>query len=158
MLGKIKEIKEGFGYEIRPVAKMNGSNGNQLGMMAMINVLGGWSNMVGYKVETDLHTFCVLIDNEQLCCENWGYMTSEDDLDYFVNTELLEVKVTDTALNQKVLTKMSDEYVNANEIQFVDFVTDKGTFQLAVYNSHNGYYGHSIVVAKDEDIILNDTL
>lgn len=157
MLGKIKNIEEDFNYKIQPVAKMDGKGG-RLGMSQMINALGGYADMDGYKVETDNHTFFVLIDNSQSCCENWGYMTSEDDLNYYVGAELLEVKVTDTALNQKVLTKMSNEYVDAGEIQFVDFITDKGTFQLAVYNSHNGYYGHGIVVAKDNEILLNETL
>jgi len=43
-------------------------------------------------------------------------------------------------------------------ICFVDFITTNGTFQLAVYNSHNGYYGHGIVVAIDEKIVHDDTL
>lgn len=53
---------------------------------------------------------------------------------------------------------MSCERVHINQIQFVDFVTSRGTFQLAVYNSHNGYYGHGIIVAKDDEILLNETL
>ena len=73
-------------------------------------------------------------------------------------TELLEVNVTDIALNQKVLTQMNEDYIDNREIQFVDFKTNLGTFQLAVYNSHNGYYGHGILVAKDNEILLNDTL
>ena len=73
-------------------------------------------------------------------------------------TELLEVNVTDIALNQKVLTQMNEDYIDNREIQFVDFKTDLGTFQLAVYNSHNGFYGHGILVAKDNEILLNDTL
>ena len=43
-------------------------------------------------------------------------------------------------------------------IQFVDFVTDRGTFQLAVYNSHNGYYGHGILVLKNDEVLLEDDL
>jgi hypothetical protein len=60
-------------------------------------------------------------------------------------------------LNQTVV-KESGYYEDEGGIQFVDFVTDKGVFQLAVYNAHNGYYGHGILVAKDDEILLNDTL
>lgn len=95
--------------------------------------------------------------NGQSCCENWGYLSSEDDLTQFIGNELIEVKLTDVALNQSKLED-SGYYDGDGGIQFVDFVTNKGVFQLAVYNSHNGYYGHGIVVAKDNDILLNDTL
>lgn len=124
----------------------------------IFNIEHGWLEMDGYKVETSEHKFYVLIDNGQSCCENWGYLTSEDDLEYFIGSELIEVKVTDTTLNQKVLTKMNDAYLEEEDIQFVDFKTDKGVFQLAVYNSHNGFYGHNILIKKDDEILLDDCL
>lgn len=157
MLGKITKIEEVRDYKIQPVAKMDGSGG-RLGMAQMINTLCGYSNMDGYKIETDKHIFHVLIDNGQSCCESWGYLSSEDDHLPFIGAELREVRLTDTALKQSVVEK-SDYYGgDGGGIQFVDFVTNKGTFQLAVYNDHNGYYGHGILVAKDEEILLNETL
>lgn len=73
MLGVIKSIEQVHGMGIEPVAGLNGSGG-RLGVGGMITqVLGGYSSMDGYKVETDKHTFHVLIDNEQSCCESWGY-------------------------------------------------------------------------------------
>lgn len=156
MLGKIKNIEEVYNFQIQPVAPLEG-NGGRLGMMQMMNCLCGYSSMDGYKVETDQHIFYVLIDNGQSCCESWGYLSSEDDLALFINTNLLEIKLTDTALNQKAVEK-SGYYEDSGGIQFVDFVTNNGVFQLAVYNAHNGYYGHGILVAKDNEIILNDTL
>lgn len=156
MLGKIKSIQEVYDYKIQPVAKLDGSGG-RLGMSQMMSSLCGYSSMDGYKVETEDHILHVLIDNGQSCCENWGYLSSEDDLTPFIGTELVEIKLTDVALNQSVVEK-SGYYEDSGGIQFVDFVTDKGTFQLAVYNAHNGYYGHGILVAKDNEILLNDTL
>lgn len=38
---------------------------------------------------------------------------------------------------------------------FVDIKTDKGVFQLTVYNSHNGYYGHSVVFLRDDFKIVD---
>ena len=157
MLGKIKSIEEVYNFKIQPVAQLEGSGG-RLGMSQMLNTLCGYADMDGYKVETDKHAFYVLIDNGQSCCENWGYMTSEDNFEPFIGVELFEVNVTDVGLNQKVLTKMGNDYIDNDEIQFVDFKTSNGTFQLAVYNSHNGYYGHGILVAKDNEILLNNTL
>jgi len=158
MLGKIKEITEVYDYKIQPVAKMEGKGGS-LGMVQMLNFLGGYEYMDGYKVETDKHVIYVLIDNGQSCCESWGYFASEDDLNQFIGAELMEINLTDTALSKEKVEK-SDYYDGGGGggIQFVDFVTDKGVFQLAVYNAHNGYYGHGILVAKDNDIILNETL
>lgn len=88
-----------------------------------------------------------------------GLLQSEDDLTAYIGAELREVHLTDTALNKAAVEK-SDYYDgdDGGGIQFVDFVTDRGTFQLAVYNSHNGYYGHGILFAKDDAILLNDTL
>lgn len=115
-------------------------------------------HMDGYKVETDAHTFLVLISNYQSCCESWGYLASDDDLGYFLGATLVEVRLTDKALNQEVVEE-SDYYEGDDGgIQFVDFITDRGTFQLAVYNAHNGYYGHTILILKDNDVLLENVL
>lgn len=136
MLGTIKTIKE----------------------VVDVETSSSWLSMDGYKVETDEHSFYILISNGQSCCENWGYITSEDELDYFLGSELIEVNVTDTTLNKKILTKMDDDYINNSEIQFVDFKTNIGTFQLAVYNHHNGYYGHSILIRQNDKVLVDGCL
>jgi hypothetical protein len=139
------------------MGKMNGSKGANLSLTDMMDGICGYGTKDGYKVVTDKHTYHILISNGQSCCENWGYMSSEDDLDYFVGAELLEVNLTDTELNKGKLDKQN-VWIGDGGVQFVDFVTDKGTLQLAVYNGHNGYYGHSILVAKDNEILLSDTI
>lgn len=156
MLGKIKSIQEVHDYKIHPVVQLRGKGG-RLGVMQMFNALCGYADMDGYRVETDKHIIHVLIDNEQSCCESWGYFASEDDLQAFIGTELKEINLTDKALNKKKFEE-SGYYEDEGGIQFVDFITDKGTFQLAVYNAHNGYYGHGIVVAKDDEILCKDVL
>jgi hypothetical protein len=156
MLGEIKTISEVCDFKIEPVSILNGKRG-RLGMSQMLNSLAGYQDMDGYKVETEKHSFFVLIDNGQSCCESWGYFSSEDDLNQFLGAELKEINLTDTALNQQEFEE-SGYYDDGGGIQFVDFVTDKGVFQLAVYNAHNGYYGHGILVAKDNEILLNETL
>lgn len=157
MLGKIKSIQLVNDFKIEPIAKKDGSGG-RLGMSQMIRFLGGFSEMDGYKIETENHVFFVLIDNGQSCCESWGYMSSEEDHSRFIGAELIEVNLTDTALKKERVDESGYYESDGGGIQFVDFITDKGVFQLAVYNGHNGYYGHGILVAKDCEIILNDTL
>lgn len=110
--------------------------------------------MEGYLIKTTNNEYCVLISNERNCCEEWAFMASEDDLEYYIGAELLEVTLTDIALNQKILKKLPlDWEYMVKEIQFVEFKTNKGIFQLAVYNGHNGHYGHEIVIARKNTTI-----
>lgn len=105
----------------------------------------------GYLIITDQQTIKVGIDNGQGCCERWGYVSSEDDVDQFVGASLLDIKLTDQALR----TYSADEIPEyETSTMFVDFETDKGVLQLVCYNSHNGYYGHeAVLISRD----LNNT-
>lgn len=157
MYGTVKAIAEIQDARAVSIAKMEGRGGRLGTMQTLGNLLDEYRSMDGYAIETDQHVLYVLINNMQECCEHWGYFSSEDDFSRFIGAALLEVNLTDKALNVK---KVEDSgfYEDEGGIQFVDFVTDRGTFQLAVYNAHNGYYGHGIVVAKDEEVMLSETL
>lgn len=157
-LGKIISIEEITGINLENVGNLNGSNGSQLGIGSMINSICGCGSYDGYRVKTEGHEFNILISNEQNCCEDWGYFQLNDDENEFVGAELLQVNLTDTALNKEKCDEEMPYELDAGGIQFVDFETNKGVLQLAVYNGHNGYYGHSIIIAKDEEIVLQDTL
>jgi tRNA(Ile2) C34 agmatinyltransferase TiaS len=98
-----------------------------------------WSGFDGYEVQTDKTNIKVLISNGQSCCENWGYLTTNDDLQEFIEANINKIDVVDTALKKMDAL----EYMDEGSIMFVNFETDKGTLQLAAYNSHNGYYGHT---------------
>ena len=110
-----------------------------------------YGDLDGYFIKTDKTEVFILISSLQHCCEKWGYLSSDDDLSLFIGAKLQDVKLTDKALNQEIVEK-SGYYEYAGGIQFVDFITNKGTFQIAVYNSHNGYYGHDIFVIMDKVI------
>lgn len=156
-LGKIISIEEVTNVKLGNVGNLKGTNGSRLGIFQMVNGLMGGSEYDGYKIKTEKHEFSILIDNGQCCCESWGYFYSNDDEQEFIGANLLEVNLTDTALNKSKVEE-SGYYEEECGIQFVDFVTDKGVLQLAVYNAHNGYYGHPIIFAKDEEIFHQDTL
>jgi len=114
---------------------------------------GEWSGMEGYEVKTNRRTITVLISNEQSCCEEWGYCSSDDNLQGKIGAELLSMSVTDDHLNT---WDFEEGYEGA--AQFVTFTTSKGVFQLAVYNWHNGYYGHDIQVKSDDEVLIDETL
>jgi hypothetical protein len=99
----------------------------------------------GYKITTDKRELNVAVDNRQCCCESWGYMASEDDLEKFIGSTLLRIESVDSALNPKT---DPGEICNGTAY-FVNFYTSKGMFQLAVYDSHNGYYGHSFYMVEE---------
>lgn len=129
-----------------------------LGMMQMLNALRGYGEYDGYKITTEKTEYLILIDNGQCCCESWGYFVSEDDINDYIGKDLIDVALTDKALNNKKL-KESGYYDDYGGIQFVDFkFSDGSVLQFAVYNAHNGYYGHPIIVAKGDEIICQDTL
>ena len=154
--GTIQSVEEVENLDFVPIAPMDGAGGGRLGLGQMINALGGWQRMDGYRVATDEHTFLVLIDNGQSCCESWGYIASDDDFQKVIGRELLAVNITDVSRMKHDVEELT--YIDEGGVQFVDFVTDRGVLQLAVYNAHNGYYGHGILVAKDTELLLNETL
>ena len=96
----------------------------------------------GFEVVTTKRTIRVCISNSNNCCESWGHLASDDNLAQYVGANLLEVASVDTAFNKN--TDPGD--IDEGTVDFVDFVTSAGKFQLAVYDSHNGYYGHSVEI------------
>lgn len=113
----------------------------------------------GYEVETDKNSIRVLIDNSQQCCENWGYFICNGEAtEQYIGKVLTEVRLTDTDCR----TKMLEEHglsTTWTEIQFVDFCfADGDVLQIAVYNEHNGYYGHDILVLVNQDVLKEGCL
>ncbi|WP_135553283.1 DUF7448 domain-containing protein [Paenibacillus cymbidii] len=119
-----------------------------------INESGRFTGMSGYAVATDKQTIKMLIDNGQSCCENWGYFMSEDNLDNFIGAKLLDIGITDTALNSQMMVSenLSGEppYVYEGGVMFVNLTTDHGVLQFVAYNEHNGYYGHDAKLISEQ--------
>lgn len=158
-LGKVISITELHNLELSNSSPMKGANGSRLGIKQMLNSLIGYGGYDGYSIKTDKHEYLILIDNGQCCCENWGYFSNEDDTEQFIGKELIETRVSDTSLNSAKLEEKLPYGVDSGSIQFVDFCFSDGSVcQFAVYNEHNGYYGHPIIFAKDNEIILNEAL
>lgn len=104
-----------------------------------------WRTTAGYEVITDKQRIVMEIDNDSQCCESWGYFFSNDQPEDFVGARLLDVKLTDDALNE---AKFKEHNVDPKSswfeggLMFVNLETDRGTLQFVAYNDHNGYYSH----------------
>ena len=99
----------------------------------------------GYKITTTNQEIFILIENCQSCCENWGYITSEDEAYFnnYIGSELLRVELTDTELrNYELDTSWG------GDAMFVDLVTS--VLQFVLYNLHNGYYWHEVLVISEQ--------
>ena len=101
----------------------------------------------------------ILIDNYQDCCEDWGFISSEDNFDNFIGSDVIEIYTTgiegETSIKDFINAKrLEDE----NAIMFLTFKTSNGTLQFAVYNDHNGYYGHQAIIRINDEIIESEIL
>lgn len=103
------------------------------------------SRMAGYIIETNKQKITVAISNNQSCCESWGYLTTNDNLQDFVDAELVNVRITDPDLKS---FDVGGNEIYVGEAIFVTFETSNGDFQLVVYNSHNGYYSHRVEITS----------
>ena len=149
-MNKILEITEVIDLEAKAI------HGPDVGMSGLLDMIRGWGDYDGYKVLTEEFELFILINNGQCCCESWGYFSTDDDLEKYIGSTLLDIELTDIALTTESIEEI--EYLDGGAVQFVTFKTDRGPFQLAVYNSHNGYYGHGIYIIKGDEIMLNSVL
>lgn len=102
----------------------------------------------GFVIKTDKQTIKIGVSNSQDCCERFGHLMTNDNSKEFIGAKLLKVVKVDKALNNKVLPDI--ESLDEGEAMFINLETSKGLLQFVVYNSHNGYYGHSAVVISKQ--------
>lgn len=100
----------------------------------------------GFRIKTSEKELILAISDGQNCCENWGTISTEDDFEEFIGTEIRNILITEGSLTSKLMENLSKEYVSSDDTEFITLETTKGTLQFAVYNSHNGYYGHSVYI------------
>lgn len=97
--------------------------------IANIKLTGGDTMLVIYF---DDERRLEIEDCGQSCCED-RYMHTDDDLDFYIGATFLDARIEDGPIE-----KIAGEY---KECQFLLIDTSKGTFTVANYNEHNGYYG-----------------
>lgn len=99
----------------------------------------------GYIINTSKEIIAILIDNYQNCCESWGYVSSDDNFDEYIGQKVLDVVIVDKALET---IDLDPGELDEGDVIFMNLVTTAGTLQFAVYNGHNGYYGHNAFVTR----------
>lgn len=104
----------------------------------------------GYEVTTSSQVIEIKIDNDQQCCESFGTICSNEDFDYYIDSELVGIDILDKEFELKeiLIKNISDEY--DGYAIFVNLITNLGTIQFALYNQHNGYYGHDVVISSKQ--------
>ena len=110
----------------------------------------GWD---GFKITLTDKEILLLIDNGQCCCEDFGTIVSDDNFEEFIGAEVRDIETTELDEDDyKTKSWLSEEfaYVDVLECGFVSLQTSRGKLQFAVYNHHNGYYGHNVrIEVKD---------
>jgi len=110
-------------------------------------------NLGGFIITTTSKNVLIGITTGQSCCESFGYFCTNDDTSEFIGAELFEVKIVDECLN----VEKAPAIYEGGAI-FVNFETSNGTLQFTVYNEHNGYYGHSVIVKTEDKEIISTVL
>mgnify|MGYP000876036974 FL=1 len=108
----------------------------------------------GLSVTTNKRRITLAISSVQSCCEHYGTILSEDDKSLYIGTELMSINFIDACSYDEceVLKKSRLEScdVDVLDCAFINLNTDKGKLQFAVYNNHNGYYGHDIKFIEED--------
>jgi len=84
-------------------------------------------------------------DYSPSCCDEYRYMTCDDDVDKFVGATLLDIELRDGG-------ELPDEN-GEHEVLFLEIKTSAGSFQCCTHNEHNGYYGGFSIKAEIKTIV-----
>ncbi len=98
----------------------------------------------GWCVNTNKGVIYLTIDATKQCCESFGYAIGceeSENLDYYKGASIVRIEqdVSEYADFQ------GDEYSRGGYSN-LNIVTNKGVFDLWVYNIHTGYCGHDVKI------------
>lgn len=118
----------------------------------------------GLILNTDDGEYKIVIESGQFCCENYGFkvkiMRPSDDIGNgdITPSELIDVGA-DILLNQNIIgaSLYRDDLdidslieqknsIHNTESASVKLVTESETYLIMLYNEHNGYYSHRILI------------
>lgn len=104
----------------------------------IVDKSSGWrESYEGLIIKTNKGSIKLVISDGQSCCEQWGalFFETPDDVSQFVGAKILQIQDIDIK---------REEFID-NETQ-LRITTDRGVIQYAIYNEHNGYYGHGTIL------------
>lgn len=152
-MAKITEIRIG---EFKPEREVQG-NVMDVGFTEKLSYLmGSEFEYDGVTITLDDGTIYQFgIYNQSSCCEKWGFLATPDAVELFVGAEFVSLEKVDT---NELQAKADAEYLDDGGVSFVNVETSLGQLQFAAYNSHNGYYGHSVSAWKNGDLLWGEVL
>ena len=109
-----------------------------------------FDNFEGYKITTTSQEILMGISDDGQCCENYGYLTSEDNFSDFIGSELMKIESVDVSLSVKVIDYLHNNHIDMDSCMFFNLYTTSGMLQFVVYNEHNGYYSHEAVFISNQ--------
>lgn len=94
----------------------------------------------GLYIDTDKGAIKLIISNSQCCCEEFGglFFETPDSVDKFIGATIVSVEDINVIRDEDFSLDCGDETQ-------LKITTSKGILQYAIYNSHNGYYGHGAI-------------
>ncbi len=120
---------------------------------ALHEVADGDEGFDGYQIVLSDKTVWFLgIANGSQCCERWGYFSPQDDLSYYIGAEFQGLFFT-TYGQDRIELPPDVVSMDAGDVAFVSIMTSLGVLNLAVYNAHNGSYGHRVILEKNHQQI-----
>jgi hypothetical protein len=108
-----------------------------------------WGGYEGIQIKTTKQTIVIGVSSGASCCEQFGseifHTAPMDDLiGATINLITDDVsKIDESLLPEGYKSRYSEYGYDAGDEYLVYIDTSKGLIILQVYNSHNGYYGHS---------------
>jgi uncharacterized protein YqkB len=88
----------------------------------------------------DDNNVLVGFDDEQCCCENFGYFLSRSVPKKI--EEDIEIETDGFNFDTEFFEEVSDDSFDCGGMVIFRLVKDDEEIFLALYNSHNGYYSH----------------
>ena len=125
------------GYKIKSIETKNGDIKTGVDKISII---------LSDAKDDDTGLIELAISNERECCEKWGMFISEDNIHDFIGAQINNVTIVDESLKNydiPIIHRGDDRIIYTT---FVNIDTSAGLLQLAVYNMHNGYYGHEVTL------------
>jgi hypothetical protein len=96
------------------------------------------AHYTGYRIKTTKQEIWGMIENCNLCCEEWGYgLHFPDERKERVGDIVRSVK-----WGKDVIDSGTDKMQASIVIE-----TNQGSFQIRLWNTHNGYYPHKLYVS-----------
>lgn len=112
------------------------------------------STYSGYRIKTEKDELLLLIFDNQNCCEQWGYACSDENFDDYIGADFIKYEeVYSEDLGSKV-----DLYGDVSGMCFLNIYTSRGKLDFAVYNAHNGHYGHTALLKVNGEIVNKENL